>query len=155
MKILSDSDYLKALESAGNYAAETTKQAMQENHDWEIRRLKAQIDDAERDRNRYRAGYKNALRKVKVLRSELAEASRRLLESGLGSTPAKDDEGKDRKLGNTQAIMDAVVSEIPGMDDGAQGAVRLYVERELRKRGIEQAEEILAEATVGGFVDDD
>lgn len=132
------------------------QRALSEHHAWELRRLQAQKDDAETDRDRYRTAYRNAVKKLSRARIRGAELSRQLNNAGMLPDPDLD-KGKDgapRKLNSVQAVVDQVMTEIPGVDDAGQGAVRAYVERELRMRGIDQAEMIAAEVVSGGFLED-
>lgn len=130
---------------------------LERNHAWEVRRLTAQKEDAEVDRDRYRAAYKNAIKKLKEARRRGAELSRQLNQAGMLPDPELDrgKDGSPRKLNSVQAVVDQVMTEIPGVDDAGQGAVRAYVERELRMRGIDQAEMIAAEVVAGGFLGDE
>ncbi len=122
-----------------------------------MRRLEAQKSDAADDRDRYRTAYKRAIKKLNESRKRTAELSRQLNNAGMLPDPELD-KGKDgspRKLNSVQAVVAQVLTEIPGMDDNGQGAVRAYVERELRMRGIDQAEMIAGEVVAGGFFEDD
>lgn len=124
------------------------------NHEWEVRRLTAQVTDAESNRDRYRGGYKRSIRAMKMMRVKIAELSKALLEAGIGPEPPVK-EGEERRLSTVQGVMDSALQEIPAMDEGARGAVREYVEREFRMRGSEYAEAILAEVVGGGFLEDE
>ena len=124
-------------------------------HEWQMRRTEAEKSDAETERDRYRGGYKRALKTIKGLRIELSEAKRQLLAAGLSTFEGPDKDGGPPKLNSVQGVMDRVSGEIPQIDDAARSAVRLYVEREMRTRGSSDAEEILAEVVAGGFMDDD
>lgn len=164
MKIFTDADLeayaqerisqaVKAIDAAHNRLTANAK----EEHEWRVRRLEAQKDDAILESGRYRVGYKNALRKLKAERKRSAELSRQLNNAGMLPDPELDKmkDGSPRKLNSVQSIVDQVTTEIPGLDESGQAAVRGYVERECRMRGIDQAEIIAAEVIAGGFLEDD
>lgn len=140
-----------ALEGADRAHAERERHA-KDNHDWEVRRLTARAEDAEKLRDRFRGGYKRALGKLKRYRKELAQARRAMMAAGI--TGETDEKGKP-KVAPAQEIMDEVEGLIPQLDDLSRGAVRSYVERELRKRGAGDKDNILQEVLEGGYQDDD
>lgn len=164
MKLFTDKDlelYVRdRIQTAIERAQETWEgrfKLEEEGKAWQIRRLEAQKDDAEADRDRYRAAYKGSIKKLKDARKRGAELSRQLNNAGMLPDPELDKmkDGSPRKLNSVQAVVDQVMTELPGVDDAGQGAVRAYVERELRMRGIDQAEMIAAEVIAGGFLSDE
>lgn len=164
MKIFTDADLERYVDDRIHVRLELARDDWEnrlklatEGHGWEVRRLTAQKEDAETEANRYRVAYKNAIKKLNAARKRTSELSRQLNDAGMLPDPELD-RGKDgapRKLNSVQAVVDQVMTEVPGVDDAGQGAVRSYVERELRMRGIDQAEMIAAEVVAGGFLDDE
>ena len=117
-------------------------------HDWEIRRFTAKVEDLTEERDRFRGAYKRGLNKLEKYRLKLADAQRELLAAGVDPAGEAAKDGAPRRP-TVQTIMDDLMSEIPGMDDSSQQVTKLYVERELRKRGTGEADEILAEVLAG------
>lgn len=134
------------------YVADSIKAALerqQENHDWAVRRLTARAEDAERERNKFRVAYKNAIKRLKTLRRQLSKARVNLQAAGLGEQGAKEDGTPE--LDTVQAVLDAAQSTIPGMDSMAVAQVRAYIERNFRARGPKAGGEILEEVLAGGL----
>jgi hypothetical protein len=160
VKLFTDSDLEKyvhgrivaALEDAEKAYSDRSQWA-ETQHKWAVERLEARVEDAERHASVFRTGYKNALKKLKRYRKELSQAKRTLLAAGLANEV--DEKTGKPKVTPAQEIMDEIESLIPGLDDLSRGAVRSYVDRELRKRGSGDKENILQEVATGGYQDDD
>lgn len=129
-------------------AAEKRGEARREqDHAWEVRRLTARAEDAERERDTFRGGYKKALKKLRRMRKLNAAMSKRLMEAGVAVGPT-DKDGKPAVPALTK-IMDEVRKQRPGIDTMSENAVREYVERELRNRGASEEATILEEVLAG------
>lgn len=150
MKLMSDVELQAHIDRAVSCQIDLHNEivsSLKDNHDWEVRRLTARADDAERERDRFRAGYKTALNKLRRMRKLNAAMSKRLMEAGVSVGPT-DKDGKP-SVPPLQKIMDEVSKQRPGMDTMSENAVRTYVERELRNRGADQEAAILDEVLAG------
>lgn len=117
------------------------------NHAWEVRRLTARAEDAERERDKFRGAYKRSLAKLGRMRKSLARARQNLQAAGLGKGEPQADGSPD--LSTVQGVIDVVNRKIPGIDAMAQEQTRLYIEREFRSRGAKAGPMILEEVLAG------
>jgi hypothetical protein len=106
-----------------------------------------------------------AERAIKIRKAVLAERNAqieqiRLLEQQIKDltdavqNPPEKDEPKDPK-DQTQTILDEAQKRIGFTDDLTSSVVMSYIQREIRLRGDDAAESILAEVLAGGIIEED
>lgn len=75
--------------------------------------------------------------------------------AGGDETPPKDEDEARTKIAPAQRLLDQAEEQIGFADDQSRQTVRTYIERQLRLRGSEAADEILLEVLAGDSSHDD
>lgn len=126
-------------------------ESLQRDYDAAVEAGDVAVDRSARDRRVRRAVLLE--RRDMVEKIELLEEQVRNLTDAVQHPPDEDKPKTEKNV--LQSLLDQAQSKIGFSDDLTTGAVQTYIERQLRLRGDDSAESILAEVLAGGIDADD
>lgn len=128
-----------------------SQEALQADYDAAIEAGDRAADRADRSRKITRAALterRELLEKIELLEQQVKDQK-----EAIEHPP--EDKPKEEQPDSTQKILDEAQKRIGFNDDLTSSAVMSYIQREIRLRGEDAAETILAEVLAGGIVDEE